>query len=226
MASKPLIAFDLDGTLVDSRRDLADSANRMLESYHAPPLALDEVAALVGDGARQLVSRVLEASRLTIDVDVALERFLGFYSQVLVAHTRPYKGIPDLVRNLAERAFLAVLTNKPGDLSERLLQALDLASYFERVIGGDSTFPRKPDPAGLQALMADAGVGPERALYVGDSMIDVETARRAGVGVVVAQYGFGYLREPLRLDGSEILADDPVAVERAALRFLASAGQL
>ena len=222
MVRKPLIAFDLDGTLVDSRRDLADSANRLLESYGAPPLALDEVAAMVGDGARQLVSRVLDASGLSIEVGAALERFLEFYADVLVAHTRPYDGIPDVVRSLSGEAFLAVLTNKPEGLSRQLLEALDLAPFFQRVIGGDAAFARKPDPSGLLALMAEAGAGPAQSLYVGDSMIDVETARRAGVAVVVAQYGFGYLREPLKLDGTERLATDPVSVQRVAGAFLAS----
>ena len=226
MGQKPLIAFDLDGTLVDSRRDLADSANRMLESYGAAPLALDQVAGMVGDGARQLVSRVLEASRLSTDIEPALERFLVFYSEVLVDHTRPYDGIAEVIRQLSRQSWLAVLTNKPEGLSVRLLEALDLARFFHRVIGGDSPFPRKPDPAALLALMAEAGTRPAQSILVGDSMIDVETARRAGVGVVVAQYGFGHLREPLRLDGSEYLASTPLALKGVIEQFLGSSGRL
>ncbi len=206
---RPLIAFDLDGTLIDSKRDLAESANEMLATYGAPPLAEVEVAGMVGDGAKQLVQRALDAGGVTTDVSAALDRFLAIYAGRLFRHTRPYPGLPDAVAAAAERASLAVLTNKPEGPSRTLLDGFGLSRYFRWVIGGDSGFPRKPDPSGLDHLMRQAGVTPGACLMVGDSMMDVETARSAGAAVCVAEYGFGHLRRPLELDGTELIARRP-----------------
>jgi len=198
-----LVVFDLDGTLVDSRLDLAESTNEMLASYGAAELPVDAVAAMVGEGAKVLVRRALAAAGLSADEDDALGRFRDIYDRRLLVHTKPYDGIEATVRALASSVRLAVLTNKPEAPSRRLLEAFDLASLFARVIGGDSGFARKPDPAGLEWLMRDAGVAPGGTWLVGDSMIDVETARRAGVKMCVALYGFGQLRGELVLDGHE-----------------------
>jgi phosphoglycolate phosphatase len=209
-----LIVFDLDGTLIDSRRDLADSTNEMLGMYGAPPLPTDQVAMMVGEGARVLVERALHASGLYPDISEALARFREIYDERLLVHTRPYAGIPEIVRTLHGTAFLAVLTNKPEAPARRLLEAFDLSRWFTRVIGGDSAHARKPDPAGLHALMKEAGVPASRTWLVGDSMIDVETARRAGCRMCVVRYGFGQLRGELELDGSETVADLPPEIPR------------
>ena len=200
-----LIVFDLDGTLVDSRLDLAESTNEVLASYGASPLKVDTVAAMVGEGAKVLVMRALAAAGLagTADEDEALQRFRDIYDRRLLIHTRPYPGIDECIRALASTERLAVLTNKPEAPSRRLLEAFGLADYFPRVIGGDSGFARKPEPAGLAWLMRDAGTTPSTTWLVGDSMIDVETSRRAGVRMCVALYGFGQMRGELVLDGSE-----------------------
>jgi len=206
---RPLIAFDLDGTLIDSKQDLSDSANEMLATYSAAPLAEVEVAGMVGDGARQLVQRALDARSVTADVSEALDRFLAIYGGRLFEHTRPYPGLSDAVASVADGAFLAILTNKPEAPSRTLLDGFGLSRHFRWVIGGDSGFPRKPDPSGLRYLIRQAGVTPGASLVVGDSMIDVETARRAGAAVCVAEYGFGHLRRPLELDGTELIARHP-----------------
>ena len=206
---RALIVFDLDGTLIDSKRDLAESANEMLATYGAPPLAEVEVAGMVGDGAKQLVQRALDAGGVPTDVSVALDRFLSIYAGRLFRHTRPYPGLPDAVAAAAERASLAVLTNKPEGPSRTLLDGFGLSRYFRWVIGGDSGFPRKPDRSGLDHLMRQAAVTPGACLMVGDSMMDVETARSAGAAVCVAEYGFGHLRRPLELDGTELIARRP-----------------
>jgi phosphoglycolate phosphatase len=199
-----LIVFDLDGTLVDSRRDLAESTNEMLATYGAPPFPIDDVARMVGEGAKKLVERALAAAGLDPAEPEALQRFRDIYDRRLLMHTRPYEGIPALVRDLSAAHTLAVLTNKPEAPSRRLLDAFELAVAFRRVIGGDSEWPRKPDPAGLRALMREFGATPQSTVLVGDSMIDVETARRAGVPMCVALYGFGQLRGELVLDGTEL----------------------
>jgi len=199
-----LIVFDLDGTLVDSRLDLAESTNEMLGSYGATPLPVDVVAAMVGEGAKVLVARALEAAGLEADVSDALTRFREIYDRRLLVHTRPYEGIEQVVSGLAEKHTLAVLTNKPEAPSRRLLDAFGLAQFFQEVVGGDSGPARKPDPGGLHLLMKQCGAESTDTWLVGDSMIDVETARRARVRMCVALYGFGQLRGELVLDGREI----------------------
>jgi phosphoglycolate phosphatase len=202
-----LVVFDLDGTLVDSRQDLADSTNAVLESYGAQPLARDEVVQLVGEGARVLVQRALAAAGVDADLDQALERFHKCYTPRLLATTRPYPGIDEALVAARSCAILAVLTNKPLAPSLQLIEAFGWSSHFVRVIGGDGPLPRKPDTAGLRELMTQAGATPASTMLVGDSMIDVDTARRAGVAMCVARFGFGDARGDLQLRGDEWIAE-------------------
>jgi phosphoglycolate phosphatase len=207
-----LFVFDLDGTLIDSRRDLADSANELLGQFGAAALPEDQVGQMVGDGAAVLVARVF-ASRGVEPPPDALGRFLAIYGRRLLVHTRPYPGIGEVLAALASRAALAVLTNKPLAATRRILTGLDLARYFSEsgVIGGDGPFPRKPDPAGLRHLATLAGVSPASTLLIGDSVIDWETARRATVSMCLARYGFGGKGFPVgALGPSDRLIDSPV----------------
>jgi phosphoglycolate phosphatase len=202
-----VLVFDLDGTLVDSRRDIAESANELLAALNAPPLDHDEVVRMVGEGARLLVSRVLAAGGAREDLDAAFARFSAIYDRRLADHTRPYPGVVEGLERLAERFNLAVLTNKPQHHTDRLLDALDLRRYFLQAVGGDTMHGRKPDPAGLASLVAAAGAVPEAALMVGDSWVDAETARRGGTGFCFADYGFGDLpRDGLRAGEHRIAA--------------------
>jgi phosphoglycolate phosphatase len=184
-----LIAFDLDGTLIDSSRDLADSVNDLLAERGAAPLPRNAITQMVGEGARVLVRRALVASGLPETPD-AIARFLDIYDTRLLNHTRPYNGITDIVRAAREHARVAVLTNKPLEPSERVLAGLGLRDLFDDVIGGDGPFPRKPDPAALRALIERAGATPQHALMVGDSRIDYETAQRASARCCLVAYGF------------------------------------
>ena len=206
-----LFVFDLDGTLVDSLRDLADSANEVLTSYGAAPLDMTTIGGMVGDGAARLVARACAA--VGIAPRDALERFLAIYDTKLLSHTRPYDGMPEVVASLAGRgASLAVLTNKPLGATRRILAGLDLATFFDEdaVVGGDGPWPRKPDPAGLLHLCHGAGVRPADAVLVGDSLVDWQTARDAGTGICLARYGFGFVTFPSStLDGRERFIDAP-----------------
>lgn len=186
-----LVVFDLDGTLVDSRLDLAASANLLLDELGAPRLAVAEVERMVGDGARMLVQRVLAAAGVETDLDAALGRFLAIYDEHLLDHTCPYPGVVDALDALGDRAVLGLLTNKPQHHTARLLEALGLRDRFFAAIGGDTTFPRKPDPAALLHLIDTVGARPEASVMVGDSRVDLETARRAGTPVCLVTYGFG-----------------------------------
>jgi phosphoglycolate phosphatase len=206
-----LIVFDLDGTLIDSRRDLADAANALLASCGGGPLSEQHIGLMVGDGAATLVARVFEASGIEPPAD-ALERYLALYDQRLLNHTRPYPGMADVLEVLGLRATLAVLTNKPIDSARRILAGLDLARHFaeDAVVGGDGPFPRKPDPAGLRHLSARANVPVESTLLVGDSLIDWRTARAALAPLCVARYGFGYEGFPRgQLGPTDRLIDTP-----------------
>ena len=206
-----LIVFDLDGTLVDSRRDIADAANETLAAFGATPLAEAAIGRMVGDGAPTLVARAFAAAGVDKPAN-ALDRFLLFYGNRLLNHTRPYPGIPEVLEQLGARAALAVLTNKPLAATRQILEGLDLARFFqpERVVGGDGPHPRKPDPAGLQHLIASAGVPVDAAILVGDSVIDWRAARNAAVHVCLARYGFGWDTFPIEeLDASASVVDSP-----------------
>lgn len=206
-----LIVFDLDGTLVDSRRDIADAANAVLVASGGEPLAEDRLAGMVGDGAATLVARAFRAAGLTPPAD-ALARFLASYETRLLAHTRPYPGIIDVLDILQAKAALALLTNKPLAATRAMLDGLELSRYFsaDAVIGGDGPLPRKPDPAGLRSLMASAGVSAEATLLVGDSAVDWQTACAAGTSICLARYGFGFQGFPVeRLRRADRVIDAP-----------------
>jgi phosphoglycolate phosphatase len=193
-----LIVFDLDGTLVDSRRDITDAANALLVSYGVEPLSEERIGAMVGDGAATLVARAFKATGLTPPADV-LQRYLALYDGCLLNHTHLYDGMAEVIETLAGRGAVAVLTNKPIAPTRRILEALGVARHFsaDAVLGGDGPFPRKPDPSALLHLIARAGATPASTLMVGDSAIDWRTARAARTQVCLARYGFGFDSVPL-----------------------------
>ncbi len=198
-----LVVFDLDGTLVDSSTDLASSVNALLAQL-APgvaPLPLEVVRGFIGEGAALLISRSLARAGLEVPPERALPVFLAVYRERLLETTRCYPGIPEALAALADLS-LAVLTNKPGDLARPLLAGLGLLPRFAHVIGGGDLPTRKPDPQGLLELMRRCGCGPERTLLVGDSRVDVETGRAAGVRVLGVAWGLD--PEGLRGAGPEI----------------------
>jgi phosphoglycolate phosphatase len=183
------VAFDLDGTLIDSRADLASSVNHVLRTMGLVECAPETLYGYVGEGARVLVERALgPARRERFDEGVAL--FMDYYGTHLLDATVPYPGMVDLLDALAARGVaLSVLTNKPVGLSRRILDGLALTSRFVGIIGGDSLPVRKPDPAGLDALRGLTGTARERTLLVGDSSIDVATARAGGVAFCGVAWG-------------------------------------
>jgi phosphoglycolate phosphatase len=205
-----LIVFDLDGTLVDSRRDIAEAANTLIEEHGAPPLAEERLGRMVGDGAATLVARAFAAVGIAAPAD-ALERFVAIYGRRLLRHTRPYPRVPEVLSHLSQRSALALLTNKPLAATREILEGLDLARYFgTAVIGGDGPWPRKPHPAGLQHLVAAVGASPETTVLVGDSVIDWRTARAASTAICLARYGFGFESVPVAdLEPADRLVDAP-----------------
>ena len=215
-----LVAFDLDGTLVDSRRDLSDSANDLIVELGGAPLTEEAIGRMVGEGAGVLVARALEAAGLG-SVPGARERFLEIYDGRLLNFTRPYDGVVAAVRLAREHARVTVLTNKPLAPSLRILEALGLRDLFDDVAGGDNALGRKPEPAALHAMIGDAGATPATTLLVGDSAIDHETAIRAGVQCCLVTFGFGFANLPSeRLTGREWLAGDAAELVEYVRRFL------
>jgi phosphoglycolate phosphatase len=207
--SVALVVFDLDGTLIDSRRDLADAANALIVEHGGSPLPVDSIAGMVGEGAALLVRRALAAAGVKLEAERHLRRFLELYDERVLAHTTLYEGTREMLDALGGQATLAVLTNKPQRHTDAILLGLDIARDFRWVIGGDTIHGRKPDPAGLRHLMSAAAAGAGDTVMIGDSAIDLKTARAAGVRICLARYGFGFRTTEGLLDGREYLIDRP-----------------
>ncbi len=202
-----LVVFDLDGTLVDSSTDIADAANALIAELGGRPLPAPAIVGMVGEGAALLVRRALAAASIDVDPGTALARFIALYDERLLAHTVPYDGMLEALDAIGQTAPMAVLTNKPSAPSERLLEGLGLRHYFQAVIGGDTPFGRKPAPGGLLHLAAAAGVTPGETLLVGDSPIDLATARSAGTHICLVRYGFGFRFSDADFLGHESFVD-------------------
>ena len=206
-----LLVFDFDGTLVDSLHDLAEAASDLSEQYGGRRLDDAAVSLMIGDGAGILVERTLATVGVHSPPPGALDRFLEIYDRRMLDHTAPYAGMVDTLGTLAPAHTLALLTNKPEAPSRRIMAHTGLDRYFSTGVFGDGTLPRKPDPAGLRWLMNRNGVQADRTLLIGDSNVDLETARAAGVRLAVASYGFGFARiDPAALRDTDLMLRQPV----------------
>ncbi|MBL8837508.1 MAG: phosphoglycolate phosphatase [Alphaproteobacteria bacterium] len=205
-AAPRAVIFDLDGTLVDSARDIADALDELLERHGRRRIGLDAARRLIGHGAPSLVSRAFALTGgAPADVDRLTAEYLSIYEGELARATRPYPGVVATLQRLAAAGLgLAVCTNKATAATQRLLEALDLAAFFPVVIGGDSG-ARKPDPEPVRRALAGLGVAAGAALMVGDSANDVAAARGAGVAVVVVGYGYTET-PPAELGADAVLA--------------------
>jgi phosphoglycolate phosphatase len=185
-----LLIFDLDGTLIDSKRDLADSVNAMRLWKGLAALPDDRVYSYVGDGAPTLVRRALPGAR-EADLPGALRYFLDYYRAHMLDATTLYPGVREGLNRLHDAQVpMAVLTNKPVKFSAQLIQGLGLEAHFFRVYGGNSFEEKKPHPVGIDSLVAESGAARERTVMVGDSAVDVRTARNAGVQACGVSWGF------------------------------------
>lgn len=208
-----ILVFDLDGTLIDSARDLAESIGELLEGYGAEPLPLAEVIAMVGEGAPILVRRALARAGLRAGPDEALAKFMHIYDRRLMNHTMAYPGVVEALAVAMHRGPLAVLTNKPLGPSIGILESLGLRGFFSRIIGGDSEYGRKPDPAGLLALQALAAG--EQLVMIGDSPVDHNVAVNAKCPFVFARYGFGASKFGEAPPDTEYVIDHARELDRA-----------
>ncbi len=184
------LIFDLDGTLIDSKRDLIQSVNAMLQGMGRETLHEDTISGYIGHGAPQLIGRALGNGATEAEREKALKFFLAHYEEHKLDSTCAYPGVTVALDEL--RGFsMAVLTNKPVRVSVRILEGLGLAKYFRAVYGGNSFETKKPDPLGARRILEEFGAAPEEAMLIGDSEVDVQTARNAGTLAVAVNYGFG-----------------------------------
>jgi len=188
--SGDLLIFDLDGTLIDSKQDLVDSVNAMRAWMGLPPIPAEVVATYVGNGAPVLVRRALpDASEERLDK--ALRYFLDYYREHMLDATTLYPGVREALDQLhSAEVPLAVLTNKPVKFSVTLIGRLGLSEHFFRVYGGNSFPEKKPHPMGIETLIAESGADRAGTVMVGDSAVDVRTARNAGVRACGVSWGF------------------------------------
>ena len=209
-----LLIFDLDGTLIDSRLDLADAVNATRAHMGLPPLENERVYTYVGNGAPVLVRRSLGNQASDSQVEEALEYFLEYYREHDLDYTTLYPGVRESLDRLrAAGKKMAVLTNKPVRMSRHIVNGLSVAEHFFQVYGGNSFETKKPDPLGANTLMKEAGAAPQETAMVGDSQVDILTARNAGVWSVGVTYGFA----PRTLEQvvPDVLVDSPAELARA-----------
>jgi phosphoglycolate phosphatase len=218
------IAFDLDGTLVDTAPDLVASLNIILAEEGLPPLPFDDVRKMVGRGAKALLERGFAAAGAPLDADQApalVERFIALYLGRIAHESAPFPGVVEaLVALRAAGAKLAVCTNKLTHLSVALLDALDLTQYFDAVVGADSAPAAKPDPRHVLATIAAVGGDPARAVMVGDSINDALAAKAANVPTLLVT--FGYTEAPVETLGGDLLIDAFSDVPSACITLLTS----
>jgi phosphoglycolate phosphatase len=182
--------FDLDGTLIDSKMDIVNSVNAMLRSTGRSELQPETIAGFVGHGAPQLMASVLGIRASESEKQAALSIFLAHYENHSLDETRAYPGVKEGLAALVEYPKV-VLTNKPTEASMQILEGLDLMKFFAGVYGGDSFKGKKPDPAGALLILEKLSIAAEQAAMVGDSDVDIQTARNAGMHAIAVTYGFG-----------------------------------
>lgn len=202
-----LLIFDLDGTLIDSKLDLVHSVNAARAHMNLAPISADLVASYVGSGAPVLMRRALGPEASEADVQRALRYFLDYYREHMLDNTYLYPGVREALDRLhAARTRMAVLTNKPVRFSQALVHGLGLGDHFFRVYGGNSFDQKKPDPIGIQTLLEESGASKDRTIMVGDSNVDVRTARNAQVLACGVTYGFQ--PESFEQDPPDLMVDD------------------
>ena len=184
------LIFDLDGTLIDSKQDLIRSVNAVLVEMGREALHEDTISGYIGHGAPKLIGRALGNGTTEEDRDRGLKFFLAYYEDHKMDSTSAYPGVAEALEELREFP-MAVLTNKPVRVSNRILEGLGLAKYFRAVYGGNSFETKKPDPLGAKKILEELGAAPGQAMMIGDSEVDIQTARNAGTLAAAVNYGFG-----------------------------------
>ena len=184
------LIFDLDGTLIDSKLDLALSVNATLAELGRNPLPHEQILSYVGQGAPALIARALGSAVSEEDCLLGLEFFIKYYSAHKLDNTLLYPGVRETLDAL-KGIPMSVYTNKPVRVSRSIIQELGIAGHFRSVYGGNSFEKKKPDPMGVESILREFGAAPDQVMIVGDSEVDVQTARNSGTWVCGVTYGFG-----------------------------------
>ena len=185
----PVLIFDLDGTLVDSRKDLSSSVNHVRASFGLSPVSEDAISGYIGDGAQMLIQRALGPDARESDVGSGLKTFLSYYREHMLDESVLYPGVSETLARLSD-CSLAVLTNKPIRFSRMMLEGLGILPFFAAVYGGNSFERKKPDPVGVFQILNDTNGRIERTWMIGDSAIDVLTGRNAGAATCGVSWGY------------------------------------
>lgn len=222
---RPILVFDLDGTLVDTATDLVATLNVVLEQEGLKPVPYDEARSMVGHGARVLIERGLAANNVTrdaADIDRLFDTYIAYYAAHIADTSRPFEGVVAALDHFAAEGWLlAVCTNKLEGLSMLLLDALGLSERFAAICGADTFAARKPDPLALNETIRKAGGDPARAVMVGDSKTDIDTAKGAGIPVVAVD--FGYTPVPVTELGPDVVISHFDQLRDAVATVLADA---
>lgn len=201
------VIFDLDGTLVNSLDDLADATNYALRHFGQQVHSISAFMKMIGDGTRTLISRALAADKQEL-VEQVLAAMREKYMQICLDKTRPYNGLEQALEDLKKQGIkMGVLTNKDQKMAEKIVRHF-FGDTFEIIIGGNNGVPVKPEPTALLGVLERFGVKPNEALFVGDSNVDVKTAKAAKVKAVGVKWGFRGEAE-LREAGAEYIIDEP-----------------
>jgi len=186
-----VVAFDMDGTLIDSAGDIGAAINRMRVSFGLAPLPRESVVRMVGNGARVLVARAL-ADTPGADLDEAFRRYRHEYDTHLIDETRLYPGVMEALKALKSAGFrLAIFTNKPYGSTRFILKGLGIDAFFPVVVGADSGFPLKPEPDALHHILNETGTDAAGSWMVGDNWTDIDSGRAAGFRTAYCTYGYG-----------------------------------
>ena len=203
------VIFDLDGTLINSLNDLADSGNELLRTYGYDPYPVERYRYFVGNGSRKLMERILPAGTASEEIDKALVVYKGIYAQRYLNKTRPYAGMPEVLAALRARGIkLGVCTNKHMEAAATIVDTLFKEGTFDELLGDKPGMKRKPDPSGVLAIAASLGVKPEEVAYLGDTQVDMLTAKNAGFYPVGVLWGFRDKQELLD-NGAQVLLSRP-----------------
>ena len=195
MNENSMIIFDLDGTLIDSRRDLATGVNLMRAYYNLPALELETVSSYVGNGARKLAERSL-AGHDEINFEEAFALMRQFYTEHMFDQTTFYPGVLDALKVIKQKNFkTSIVTNKPDSSCKAIIEHLKVVEYFDVILGASDKYALKPESEMLYAVMDETGTKPECSWMVGDNYTDMESGARAKVKTCFVTYGFGELKE-------------------------------
>ncbi len=186
------IMFDLDGTLIDSREDIADAVNATRIAFGLEKLPFETVLSYTGNGVRDLMEKTFRNA--DVNIDEAIRTMNSYYAEHATVKTKPYPGVIEGLKTLSEKGwFIGVISNKPTELCEIILRDLGIGQYCNAILGGNSGFPLKPAPDSVLHLLEKSGASKENSWFCGDNNTDMNVARNAGIKSVFAAYGFGVI---------------------------------